>query len=120
MPMPRPGPPSPTTSPAPPGRHHHAAPRLPRWTIKDPLPLLAQIHTDLFQPGEASSGRRAGAQRMPYLRSPTSWPTTRRAAPSLGAALAFFGMEDWALELARRASTLLGAAATCSWRPLRG
>jgi hypothetical protein len=63
--------------------------------------LLAQIHTDLFQPGEAVAVARPGHSACPTCARSTSWPTTRRAAPTR-AALAFFGMEDWALELAQQ------------------
>jgi hypothetical protein len=64
--------------------------------------LLAQIHTDLFQPGEAVAVARAGAQRMPYLRSLNQLANDQKGSANLGAALAFFGMEDWALELAQQ------------------
>jgi Tfp pilus assembly protein PilF len=71
---------------------------------KDPLPylLLAQIHTDLFQPGEAVEAARAGVQRMPYLKSLNQVANDQKGSANLGASLAFFGMEDWALELAQQ------------------
>ena len=101
---------------APPGRHHHAAPGC-RTGRQGPVPhmLLAQIHTDLFQPGEAVAAARAGAQRMPYLRSLNQLANDQKGSANLGAALAFFGMEDWALELAQQSFYPTGAAATCSW-----
>lgn len=71
---------------------------------KDPLPhmLLAQIHTDLFQPGEAVESARAALQRMPYLKSLNQVANDQKGSANLGASLAFFGMEDWALELAQQ------------------
>ena len=70
---------------------------------KDPVPwmLLAQIHTDLFQLGEAVDAARAALTRMPYLKSLNQLANDQKGSANLGAALAFFGMEDWALELAR-------------------
>ena len=89
------------------GRHQDAITTLYQATAlddKDPVPhmLLAQIHTDLFQPGEAVAAARAGAQRMPYLRSLNQLANDQKGSANLGAALAFFGMEDWALELAQQ------------------
>ena len=71
---------------------------------KDPVPymLLAQIHTDLFQPGEAVEAARAAVQRMPYLKSLNQLANDQKGSANLGASLAFFGMEDWALELAQQ------------------
>lgn len=89
------------------GRHQDAITTLQQAAAlddKDPVPhmLLAQIHTDLFQPGEAVAAARAGAQRMPYLRSLNQLANDQKGSANLGAALAFFGMEDWALELAQQ------------------
>jgi Flp pilus assembly protein TadD len=89
------------------GRHQDAITTLHQAAAlddKDPVPhmLLAQIHTDLFQPGEAVAAARAGAQRMPYLRSLNQLANDQKGSANLGAALAFFGMEDWALELAQQ------------------
>ncbi len=89
------------------GRHQDAIVTLQQAAAlddKDPVPhmLLAQIHTDLFQPGEAVAAARAGAQRMPYLRSLNQLANDQKGSANLGAALAFFGMEDWALELAQQ------------------
>ncbi len=71
---------------------------------KDPLPymLLAQIQTDLFQPGDAVASARAAVQRMPYLKSLNQVVNDQKGSANLGASLAFFGMEDWALELAQQ------------------
>lgn len=71
---------------------------------KDPLPymLLAQIQTDLFLPGDAVESARAAVQRMPYLKSLNQVANDQKGSANLGASLAFFGMEDWALELAQQ------------------
>lgn len=89
------------------GRHQDALATL-RQAIqlddKDPVPhmLLAQIHTDLFQTGEAVEAARAAVQRMPYLKSLNQVANDQKGSANLGASLAFFGMEDWALELAQQ------------------
>ncbi len=89
------------------GRHQDALATL-RQAIalddKDPVPhmLLAQIHTDLFEPGEAVEAARAAVQRMPYLKSLNQVANDQKGSANLGASLAFFGMEDWALELAQQ------------------
>lgn len=71
---------------------------------KDPLPhlFLAQIHTDLFQAGEAVQSSRAAVERMPYLKSLNQVANDQQGRANFGASLAFFGMEDWALELAQQ------------------
>lgn len=74
---------------------------------KDPVPhmLLAQIHTDRFEPGEAVEAARAALRRMPYLKSLNQIANDQKGSANLGTALAFFGMEDWALELAQQSFT---------------
>ncbi len=89
------------------GRHQDALSTLHQATVlddKDPVPhmLLAQIHTDLFQPGEAVEAARAAVERMPYLKSLNQVANDQKGSANLGASLAFFGMEDWALELAQQ------------------
>ncbi|WP_342721089.1 TonB-dependent receptor [Acidovorax sp. FHTAMBA] len=89
------------------GRHQDALATLRQASSlddKDPVPymLLAQIHTDLFQPGEAVEAARAAVQRMPYLKSLNQVANDQKGNANLGASLAFFGMEDWALELAQQ------------------
>ena len=89
------------------GRHHDALSTLHQAIVlddKDPVPhmLLAQIHTDLFQPGEAVEAARAAVERMPYLKSLNQVANDQKGSANLGASLAFFGMEDWALELAQQ------------------
>ena len=89
------------------GRHQDALATLRQASNlddKDPVPymLLAQIHTDLFQPGEAVEAARAVVERMPYLKSLNQVANDQKGSANLGASLAFFGMEDWALELAQQ------------------
>lgn len=89
------------------GRHQDALATLRQASQlddKDPVPymLLAQIHTDLFQPGEAVEAARAAVERMPYLKSLNQVANDQKGNANLGASLAFFGMEDWALELAQQ------------------
>jgi len=89
------------------GRHQDALTTLHQASSlddKDPVPymLLAQIHTDLFQPGEAVEAARAAVERMPYLKSLNQVANDQKGSANLGASLAFFGMEDWAMELAQQ------------------
>jgi len=71
---------------------------------KDPLPfmLLAQIYTDLFEAGKAVHASRAAIDRLPYLKSVNQLANDQKGNANLGASLAFFGMEDWAMEQAVR------------------
>jgi len=89
------------------GRHQDALVTLEQACAlddKDPVPwmLLAQIHADLFQPGQAVQAARAALARMPYLKSLNQLANDQKGSANLGATLAFFGMEDWALELAQQ------------------
>jgi len=89
------------------GRHADAVSTLEQAIAlddKDPVPylLLAQIRTDLFQPGEAVEAARAAVARMPYLKSLNQVANDQKGSANLGASLAFFGMEDWALEVAQQ------------------
>lgn len=89
------------------GRHQDAITTLHQASAlddKDPVPymLLAQIYTDLFQPGEAVQAARAAVERMPYLKSLNQLANDQKGSANLGASLAFFGMEDWAMELAQQ------------------
>ncbi|HWI82508.1 TonB-dependent receptor domain-containing protein [Ramlibacter sp.] len=69
---------------------------------KDPVPwlFLAQVYADLFRAGEAVQAAREAGRRMPYLKSLNQLASDQQGRASLGASLAFFGMEDWAFELA--------------------
>lgn len=89
------------------GRHADAIATLQQAALlddKDPLPhlFLAQIHTDLFRAGDAVQASRAAVQRLPYLKSLNQLANDQQGRANFGAALAFFGMEDWALELAQQ------------------
>lgn len=71
---------------------------------KDPIPwmLLAQIHIDYFEPADAVQAAREALARMPYLKSLNQLANDQKGSANLGAALAFFGLQDWALELAQQ------------------
>ena len=89
------------------GRHSDAIEAMTQASAlddKDPLPylFLSQMHTDLLQPGEAVQAARAAVQRLPYLKSLNQVANDQKGSANFGAALAFFGLEDWALELAQR------------------
>jgi len=89
------------------GRHQDAMATLQQASQlddKDPIPwmLLAQIHTDRFEAGEAVQAAREALVRMPYLKSLNQLANDQKGSANLGAALAFFGMEEWALELAQQ------------------
>ncbi len=89
------------------GRHQDALATLTAASAlddKDPVPylLLAQMHTDLYRPGDAVQASRHAMARMPYLKSLNQLANDQQGRANLGAALAFFGMEDWALELAQQ------------------
>ena len=71
---------------------------------KDPLPYiyLTQIYTDLYQAGEAVEASREALKRLPFLKSLNQVANNQQGTGNLGYALAFFGLEDWALELAQQ------------------
>lgn len=89
------------------GRHADARAALQRaieLDDKDPVPhlLLAQIHTDLFEADAAVQAARAALARLPYLKSLNQVANNQQGSANFGASLAFFGLEDWALELAHQ------------------
>lgn len=71
---------------------------------KDPLPYLylSQMYTDLFRPGDAVAASRDAVARLPYLKSLNQVANNQQGTANLGYSLAFFGLEDWALELAQQ------------------
>jgi hypothetical protein len=73
---------------------------------KDPIPFifLSQIYTDLFEPELAVQASRSAVERMPYLKSANQLANDQKGNSNLGTALAFFGMEEWALELAQQSA----------------
>ena len=88
------------------GRHADAIDTLRQSAVlddKDPLPwvFLSQIYTDLFRAGDAVQASREAVQRLPYLKSLNQVASDQKGSANFGAALAFFGLEDWALELAQ-------------------
>lgn len=71
---------------------------------KDPLPYLylTQVYTDLFRAGDAVAASREAMKRLPYLKSLNQVVNNQQGSGNLGYALAFFGLEDWALEIAQQ------------------
>ncbi|HYD80408.1 MAG TPA: tetratricopeptide repeat protein [Paucimonas sp.] len=89
------------------GRHRDAVSTLRQaceLDDKDPVPylLLSQIYTDLFRAEDAVQASREAVKRLPYLKSLNQLANNQKGTANLGAALAFFGLEDWALELAQQ------------------
>lgn len=70
---------------------------------KDPVPylLLSQVYTDQFRTGDAVQASRDAVKRLPYLKSLNQLASNQKGSANFGASLAFFGLEDWALELAQ-------------------
>jgi len=91
------------------GRHQDALDTLQQATVlddKDPIPhlFLSQIFTDLLRPGEAVQASREAVRRLPYLKSLNQLANDQKGNANFGASLAFFGLEEWALELAQQSS----------------
>ena len=72
---------------------------------RDPLPhyLRAQIARDRFAAAEALSAARTAARLMPNLKSLDQLANDRKGSANIGSALAFFGLEAWAMSLAQQA-----------------
>jgi hypothetical protein len=70
---------------------------------KDPLPHLfaSMIQTDLFLAADAVASSRKAIERLPYLKSLNQVANDQQGAANLGRALAFFGLEEWALNRAQ-------------------
>ena len=64
----------------------------------DPLPhlLMAMIHLDRIEPGDAVEEARAALARVPYLKSVNGVADNQRGIANFGAPLAFMGLEEWA------------------------
>lgn len=91
------------------GRHQDAISTLKQVHLlddKDPVPylFLAQIYTDIFEPELAVQASRAAVERMPYLKSANQLANNQKGSSNLGASVAFFGLEEWALELAQQSA----------------
>lgn len=71
---------------------------------KDPLPwlYLTQVYTDLFRAGDAVEASREAMKRLPYLKSFNQVANNQQGTGNFGYSLAFFGLEDWALEIAQQ------------------
>jgi tetratricopeptide (TPR) repeat protein len=88
------------------GRHEDAISTLKQAAElddKDPLPylLLSQVYTDTFRAGDAVQASREAVKRLPYLKSLNQVANDQQGRANLGFALAFFGLEEWALEIAQ-------------------
>lgn len=72
---------------------------------RDPLPhlFLAQIARDRFEAGAALDAARNAARLMPNLKSLNQLANDQKGGANVGSALAFFGLESWALSLAQQA-----------------
>lgn len=70
---------------------------------RDPLPDLYQslIHNDHLQPGNALVAARNAMALLPYLKSLNQVANDQKGSANLGAALAAFGLEDWARSYAQ-------------------
>jgi Flp pilus assembly protein TadD len=70
---------------------------------KDPLPYLfaSMIQTDLFRAADAVASSRKAIERLPYLKSLNQVANDQRGGANLGKSLAFFGLEEWALNRAQ-------------------
>jgi Flp pilus assembly protein TadD len=64
----------------------------------DPLPhlLMAMIHLDRIEAGDAAEEARAALARIPFLRSVNGVADNQRGIANFGAPLAFMGLEEWA------------------------
>ncbi|MFC4158928.1 FecR domain-containing protein [Chitinimonas lacunae] len=74
-----------------------------RHDPNDPLPYLisALIEHDTLRPGPALEAARAALARLPRLKSLQQLADDRKGSAGLGSALAFMGLEEWALAYAR-------------------
>lgn len=72
---------------------------------RDPLPhlFLAQIARDRYEPDAALESARTAARLMPNLKSLNQLANDQKGGANVGSALAFFGLESWALSLAQQA-----------------
>ncbi|GAB3263496.1 hypothetical protein GCM10027296_39010 [Chitinimonas naiadis] len=69
---------------------------------RDPLPyiLLSVVANDAIEPGEAVEAAHAAIQRLPYLKSLNQLLNNQKGSANVGAALAAFGLEEWAQQYA--------------------
>lgn len=70
---------------------------------KDPFPhqLASMIHSDHFEPGQAVQQAREAIDKLPNLKSLNQIANNQKGTANLGNALAFFGLNDWALNYAQ-------------------
>ncbi len=69
---------------------------------KDPLPyfMLSNIQRDQFDPKSALSSSKKAVKRLPYLKSLNQLANNLAGNANLGAALADYGLNDWATKYA--------------------
>lgn len=69
---------------------------------KDPFPwfLESTIRKELFQPGASMQASRNAMERLPNLKSLNQVIIDQKGNTNLGAALANYGLSDWALKIA--------------------
>lgn len=74
---------------------------------KDPLPhmMMSLVAADRLEFGEAIGAARRAAELMPYLKSLNQLLNNQKGNANVGAALAQFGLEDWAQAYAYNAYT---------------
>lgn len=72
---------------------------------KDPLPhmMMSLVSSDRMEFGDAITSARRASELMPYLKSLNQLLNNQKGNANVGAALAQFGMEDWALAYAYNA-----------------
>ncbi len=72
---------------------------------KDPLPhmMMSLVASDRMELGDAIASARRASELMPYLKSLNQLLNNQKGNANVGASLAQFGMEDWALAYAYNA-----------------
>lgn len=72
---------------------------------KDPLPhmMMSLVAADRMELGDAVASARRASELMPYLKSLNQLLNNQKGNANVGASLAQFGMEDWALAYAYNA-----------------
>lgn len=68
----------------------------------DPLPyfLISHIQRETYHPSQALNASFEGIERLPYLKSVNQLANNLSGSTNLGAALASYGLNEWALKLA--------------------
>lgn len=71
---------------------------------KDPLPFyfLSIIWSEQFLPSRALTASQLAVERLPYLKSLNQLASDQKGSANVGQAIAFFGLQDWALNMANQ------------------